>query len=476
VKSASELNVTGAEFQLEGNWEAARLHYLAALGIDPNNWHAMWNLMCALGQDDSKLETAASWGFKLVKLVPGHAASFYNLGNILTRLHRMDEAEIFLSRARELAPDDPVSWYNSAVNAYKSRHTAQALVWMDEAIKLNPTNLGQQNDRAFFLLDLGKIKSGLEAYEARWNMLVHLDPWDLHVPEWQGETLAGKHLLLHSEQGFGDCIMLSRFVPALRQKCSRLTFAVPRTMVELFEAQGWDVEIKGTTEVCEEDQYDFHSPMFSAWRWLGTDLTEIPNNPYLRGTSTDSDDRRIIGHYDRDLGKVASQRELNVGIVWASGRYGGVTGALRRVIPLEFFLPLGTVPGVRLHSLQMGGDEADLERLATDGLILDPTPSFKNWLATANYIDRKIDLVICCETGLAHLVGALGKPCWMMSPYRNCWRWWDIDINKSGWPWYKNMCLFRQAVPIGWEQTMKEVLKALEGYAGGMRQELDRAA
>ena len=127
---------------------------------------------------------------------------------------------------------------------------------------------------------------------------------------------------------------------------------------------------------------------------------------------------------------------------------------------LRDWLELATIPGVELISLQQGRDSEDIIACAAEGLIDDDAITIaRDWLATAKII-ADLDLVICVDTAVAHLAGALGTPVWMLAQYTNCWRWWDIE-NGTGRPWYKSMRILRQPKPGDWTTLLRTCVEDL---------------
>src|SRR6516162_3244883 len=126
------------------------------------------------------------------------------------------------------------------------------------------------------------MKHALEVYESRWhekNML-HLPPWDYHVPEWQGERLDGKRIMIHHEQGWGDTIMTARFVRdlAARGQAEEVVFCVPEGLRVWLAHQNWPrVRVIAMESLTVEDMVglDFQSPLYSMMRWIGLEWDDI---------------------------------------------------------------------------------------------------------------------------------------------------------------------------------------------------------
>lgn len=65
-----------------------------------------------------------------------------------------------------------------------------------------------------------------------------------------------------------------------------------------------------------------------------------------------------------------------------------------------------------------------------------------------------LDLVICVDTSVAHLAGALGKPVWIILPYLPDWRW---LLEREDSPWYPSARLYRQETPGDWRPVLDRI-------------------
>jgi len=440
---ADDLNRLGAEFRLNGDGEAARLHYLAALEAAPGHLPALANLASVLA-DDNKLDAAFAIYQLLVQQAPHDPGLWNDFGNVATRLHRYPEAIAALDRAAQLAPESVAVWHNRALAAHRMGDAEKALEYIDRVIALGNASHAVLNDKAHILLKSGRdLPKALEFYEARWHIMPHLPPWDFHIPEWQGEDLGGKTILIHGEQGYGDTIMTARFVRNLQIAGAAPTFGIPKALCRLFE-ESFEVPCISIDSMDSEDltgRFDFHSPLYSVMRWLEMDWELISSRPYLKPPQL--------------VVPPVFGGAMNVGICWASGKRGGEMDWRRRHAPLDLWLRLASIPNIQLWSLQKDFAAEEIRELGVETLVRDRTATLGDWADTAAFV-AKLDLVITVDTAIAHLAGALGKPVWMLSQYDNCWRWRDIR-NGTGQPWYQSMCIYSQGIPGDWKGQLEEV-------------------
>jgi len=189
--------------------------------------------------------------------------------------------------------------------------------------------------------------------------------------------------------------------------------------------------------------FDFHCAMLSLPRVFGTDLHNVPARvPYIRLPA----DR--VAAWGQRLGR---RQEPRVGVVWA-GNPKHKNNA-NRSIPLEALSPVLSVPGIRFISLQVGERSRDAHSLPAGLSVEDMSPALGDFVETAALM-RHLDLVICVDTSVAHLAGALARPVWVMTPFAPDWRW---LLDREDTAWYPTMRLIRQSRPGAWADVIERV-------------------
>jgi tetratricopeptide (TPR) repeat protein len=450
LSRADQLNIIGHRCFISSNMEGARLHFLAALSIEPEHVEALQNLGAVL-RVLQHFDAAASVARRSVALKPDNTFAASNLGISLLTLKQWDEALTILERVVQQLPEQSMAWHNYGLGLYMSNQREKALPMFDKSLALAPDNPQVQSDRALTLLSLGKLGEGLEAYESRWQLLAKNRIWGYGIPEWQGENLNGSHILVHHEQGFGDSLMLVRFVRLLAVERCILTLAVPAELVRLFTRSFPWVNVVDTETLTPEDavKFNYHSPLLSLMRWVGiTHPAQIDAKPYLRA--------------DADFNLRLPKAQMKIGLCWASGDRGPILAERRRVVPLTKFLPLTEIPGAAVVSLQKGPDAAAIVNNGLEGIVFDLSYRLEDFAATADVI-QQLDLVVSVDSAVAHLAGALGKPCLMLSPYTRCWRWW---MPHDGEPWYADMGIYDQGADGSWNNAVAEVVDDVKMLMG----------
>jgi tetratricopeptide (TPR) repeat protein len=426
-----------------------------ALAVDPVCAAAHANLgaaLIALKQPElaeASLRTA-------IRLNPDHALSHYNLG-VQLLMERIDEAQVLLMRAHELAPSHigtchALGYTYSVQNRYEE---AEAL--FRHVLKHWPNHVGARWDLSLALLSEGRFEEGWRLYEAR---TVEVDgeaismPPKLDFPAWQGEPLQGKTLVVVHEQGYGDFLQICRYLPMLKglglTRLSVICRPALRPLIESIEGVDACIERDFVRDVPDHDFWCF---MMSLPLRFGTTVDSIPaTTPYLRvpDEQWDSWKRRL------------PMEGFKVGLVWAGEARLGTPAEnaadRRRSLHVQAFLPLLEVPNVTFVSLQMGETtRPQLDSIPHDIRPLDPMGEVADFADTAAIIEC-LDLVIAVDTSTAHLAGALNKPVWILSRFDACWRWLR-DRDDS--PWYPSARLFRQQKAGDWDGVIERVAQAL---------------
>jgi tetratricopeptide (TPR) repeat protein len=375
-----------------------------------------------------------------IKLRPDYAAAHCNLGNALLGMGRLDESEAAFRRNLELQPDSPEARNGLANVLYLRAETDRAIEMYQAAITLRPEYAKAHWNLGLALLMKGDLARGWPEYEWRWRMQDYIFRRNLNRPMWDGSDLAGRRILLHAEQGFGDTIQFARYMPMVADRGGKIVLACQRELQRLLQTAA-------PIEACVAPgeplpPHDVQCGLLSLPYVFKTTLANVPNRtPYLRTEK---------GTWPSRL---ADERRLKIGLAWYGRPYPP-----GRSIPLEMFEPLGRVAGTRLISLQKGDAAKDVQSAPATLQLTDWSADLHDIADTAALIET-LDLVITIDTAVAHLAGALGKPVWVLLKSVPDWRW---LLAGDRTPWYPSMRLFRQNRPGDWPEPINEVARALE--------------
>jgi len=432
--------------------EAIYRQLLALWPADPRAYNSL-GVLCAAANRHAEAEAAYR---QALALRPDFAEAYNNWGILLMAGQRLEEAEAAFHRSIERLPTCHETHNNLGVllKALKRYDESEAAYRL--ALRLWPDYADARFNLSLLLLSLGRFSEAWPLYEARYhpNNKNRAALQLLNFPQWQGEPLAGKSLLVWHEQGLGDAIQFCRFIPALKaQGAARIGLACQAPLAALFATlPGLDATHPPEPEPGLSD-YDYWTFPLSIPRHYGLALDNIPATlPYLHVRP------ERMEKWQARLPPAAPR----VGLVWKC-HPGRNTSAERSLPGLAALAPLWAVSGIQFVSLQKGVAE-DEAREPPPGQALTHLGTDIGDFADTAAIVAQLDLVICVDTAIAHLAGALAKPCWVLLPWHADWRWLD---EREDSPWYPQiMRLFRQGRPGAWEEVVGRVAVALRQWRG----------
>ncbi|HZR90137.1 MAG TPA: tetratricopeptide repeat protein [Bradyrhizobium sp.] len=441
----------GEMLRLAGRPKLAVEEARRALAIEPEMPAALSNLGVAL-YELKDYEGAARAQRKAIAAAPHFAEAHGNLGNALHAMRKFDEAIAAYRRAVELKPDYADGWANYGTTLHHSGSFDEGVAALRRAIALAPHHANARSGLGILLLMRGEFGEGLDEYEWRLRSSERKGPRFPEIP-WAGESLAGKHIYVQAEQGFGDTLQFARYIPPLARRAERVTLRVHQQLVRLLRESLPGITVLGDRG--NPAPYQCDAVLLSLPRLFRTRLESIPSGvPYLQ-TPADAAQR-----WRKQL---AGMQGLKVGLVWA-GNPEHVNDS-RRSLDLKALAPLFAVHGVSFASLQFGARTADLKRLKSKPAIEDLGAQFADFADTAGAVSA-LDLVITVDTSVAHLAGALGKPVWVLLPWVTDWRW---MLHREDNPWYPTMRLFRQKRDEAWADVVPRIADELAAVAQGDR-------
>ncbi|MDR3300653.1 MAG: tetratricopeptide repeat protein [Candidatus Accumulibacter sp.] len=418
---AGAYNNLGLLLQGSGQWASAAACFASALASDPNLDAAHTNLGNARVHEGC-MENAVDSFTRAIEINPDSADAWNNLGNACQHLHRLEESETAYRRALEIRP-----------NYVECK-----------------LNLG------LLLLSSGRFSEGWPLYESRWqnHAMAEMRP-KFSAPEWDGEPLGTRALLVYPEQGLGDNLQCARYLPLLRQ-CypeARIYFWSQPPFHRLFEscAAAWGIEVLPPVVAGRLPPIDAWITVMSLpWR-MGTTLESVPVDvPYIAAPPT------LVEKWAARLAPLTGRK---VGVVWTSGT--SYASHKSRTVRLKQLEPLFGVGGIDWVSLQKGDGVEQIETEGWSDRILNPMNEVEDFADTAAII-ANLDLVISVDTSVPHLAGAMGAPVWLLDRFNTDWRW---LLDREDSPWYPTMRIFRQMVLGEWDSVMSRAAEALAGEA-----------
>jgi tetratricopeptide (TPR) repeat protein len=439
---ANAHNNRGVILHAMKRFDEALADYGRALELNPRYADAFLNhsaTLCELRRFDEALESCD----RALALCPGSAEVHYNRGNALKGLQRVNDAVASYERALELRPNYLEALNNRGVTLHQLRRFNEELAQYDRVYALRPDFSDAHYNESLCRLLTGDFKRGWQKHEWRWQTAhMESDRRNFEQPLWLGShDIAGKTILLHAEQGFGDTIQFCRYAPLVAAHGARVILEVQEPLRELTSTLAAAVEVVSRGHALPD--FDVHCPLLSLPLAFSTELAFPPSaTPYLYA------DPEAVTDWRRRLGSSDRRR---IGLAW-SGRPTH-TNDHNRSIPLKSMLPLLNGIDASFVSLQRDTRAADTDLLRERNEILHFGNDLKTFADTAALI-ANLDLIIAVDTSVAHLAGALAKPVWVLLPYVPDWRW---LLDRDDTPWYPTARLFRQDQTRQWEPVMTQV-------------------
>ena len=314
--------------------------------------------------------------------------------------------------------DDDISQYlDRGVGLMRKNNFAEAIVQFDHVLKLNPRERYARWNRAVSLLALGDYVRGLPEHESAWEIY----DWHalgqfkgnidriLELPVWHGERC---RLLVYHEMGFGDAIMLLRFLSELVNRCESVTLVVVPELVSLMHGYGADV----IDYVPSISDFDARVTFFNSIFTMGYFKDTIPSASYIKADFKFSGGR--------------------MGIAWS--------GNSRKELDLNILLSQLDVDGFDFYALQKTEIKEKIYVPVVDRNVF-PLQSI-NFKETADLM-MTLDCIVTVDTAAAHLAGAMGHPnTHLLLPYFRDWRWWHKDV------WYPTINIYLQDDSGDWSK------------------------
>jgi len=411
------------------------------------------NLLSLLRRYDEAL-AAADRAIALDRSMP---SAHNNRGNALLNLGRLEEAILSTDLAIALDSHYADAHYNRGVLLAAFGRIDEAVDSYNEALALDPPMSRARWNRGVCELLQGNYARGLDDYEHRASRTKVLQQRPQLTPLWTGaQPLAGKTLMVVSELYLGDTIHFCRYLPILASQGARVVFSAPNPLRRLLSSLGPTVEVVQQDELAS--RFDYGAVLMSLPRLVETRLETIPaRTPYLHP------EPHLVERWRQQLGT----HGFKVGVAW---RGSADHGDNERSFDPGLLSSLSRVPGVRLISLQKDG-AGDIAAAQASGMAVESLGDFDSgghaFIDTAAVM-QNLDLIISCDTAIAHLAGALARPIWVALKRVPDWRWLlEGDTN----PWYPTMRVFRQQRIGDWSVPFDQMRRQLVAEVAGHRED-----
>lgn len=427
-----------------GKLAEARSVYAAHLAAKPDD-AGMWSNYGALLRSEGRNDLALLAQERAVALNPAGMAQLGNLANALSDLGHYERA---LELRREVLRRAPADLSQKAMIGKALRalgRYAEGIAWLEQGVADHPEETELRIQLSLTQLAAGRYAEGFRNFEVRWQT-GELKPRTMTRPQWAGDDLTGRTILVMPEQGFGDAVTFARFLPVLRRfNPVRVLLYCEKPLLRLFQGVA-GVDWIGP-EMPAVAEYDVWTNMMDLPTRHFADDSGIPPPVELHVPEDSRDRARAITAPFADAFKV--------GVVWCgSVTYRG--NAFRSFSHAEFHRLLD-LRGVQLFSLYKGPELAAFHADGTAGFIVDAAGTDRD-LADCAGMMTEMDLIVTSDTVTAHLAGSLGRPVWTLLHWDAFWLW---QLDRERTPWYPSMQLIRQDRPRDWAGVMARVRERL---------------
>lgn len=431
----------GNAFKAMGRHKDAIKAHRMVLTMLPNSPEAHSNLGSAY-KAAGKSGKAVICFESALKMRPKDLELKFNLGSGLVTSERYEEAEELLRQVVYDKPDHIGAQINLGAALKEQGRYDAAIRRYEKAVAAVPESALVHWNYALTLLATGNFEDGWQEYEWR-TALPGFAMEKMDRPQWQGEKLDGRTLLVHAEQGLGDTLQFIRYLRFLDDIDGDVVFACPSRLTNIAKGAAGGIRVVSTDRL---PSYDVHSPLLSLPRLFNDALPFEPD-----GESYITPDAARAEKWAEILGDRPGRR---VGIAWQGSTEYQNDG--RRSIPLLNFEPIARLDDTQLVSLQQGAGTEQISEMPWRDRIVDLTSDMDGESAFVDTLAvmRSLDAVVTSDTAIAHLAGAAGVPVYLALCHLPDWRW---GLKGESSPWYSTMRLFRQEKAGDWKSVFEKI-------------------
>lgn len=436
----------------KGETKDAISNFSRAIDIDQRHGQALYGRAKALHKIN-RYEEALKDFDRAIALNKTYFQAFNDKGLVLHDIERFAEALESYDKAISLNSNYVEAFHNRAITLTELNLFDEAMASYDKALALDPNYTPASWNRANLLLLLGRFEQGLQQFESRNSLKIFRELRSYKEPVWsEGIGLSGKVLLICHELYLGDMIQFCRYAKLAEARGAKVIISAQDCLRELLQGLGPAIEI--IPENSRPDNFDCHISLMSLPLAFKTVLETIPQQvPYLHA------DKARMERWRKRLGDWG----FKIGICWQGSK---LSTDKKRSFPLSELHSISKLPNVRLISLQKSDGLEQLAQLPAGMMVETLGDDFdaggQAFLDTAAVM-KNLDLVITCDTAIAHLAGALAVPTWVVLKQVPDWRW---LLARSDSPWYPTIRLFRQIERGVWETAFAQMESALISKLG----------
>lgn len=435
-----------------GNPNMALASLNKARELAPN--HAMTYLNIAQVMNDQRQWDQALKALDIAQQLGLNDAQYYlDRGIALASLSQNNDARKAFEQSMSINPDyRGVAYWNIALIDKREDRIDEAISGFEKALEYGYNTWQCESNIGYLHMLMGRFQEGWHRYEDRLKNAKEYTR-QITLPRWDGTaSLKGKRLLIISEQGFGDTIMMARYFPKLTEMGAEVLLECHPELMTLMAGTPGISELLPkiypgqTVSDDRESRVDTYCYLMSLPGLMGTTLDTIPS---AKGILSIPEDKKA-----QWKDKLSTYDGLKIGLVWHS-RDAHKTTPMRSCALAEF-APLAKLKGVHLFSFQKGPQADQINQV--DFPVIDLGSQVEDFTDTAALVEQ-LDMVIAIDTALIHLAATLDKPTWALICADPEWRW---MMDRTDNPWYPSVRVFRQQQMGEWAPVFKQVTTELK--------------
>ena len=407
------------------------------LELDPKNFDAHINL-CNVYQSLGKSEESLKVAIRAIEIRPDSMLAYNNLGTAFGDLNMVKEARDALEIAHIIEPAYITTAINLGQIEIKLGNYSDAQVIYEKLLTYKNITHAEKEVVKYYLsycyLHLGQISKGWDYYEFGFGTLLPVaalrSKRKFTQPQWSGEELVGKTLLVWREQGLGDEIEFATCLTDVYESGATVIFECDVRLVNIYKRTFPTFIVR--QESIREDFYPMHDD-FDVQCALGS-LPRIFRRDiklFDREITPISINETSINEFRNRLSKFTDKKLI--GICWRSGVFS--IGRNLNYTALVDWKELLSQPDFQFINLQYGECESELlyiENLLGISIIRWHDLDLKNDLENLCGLIKNLDSVVTVGTAVSSISASCNIPTYLLIKPS-----WLMLGKKNEYPWYK---------------------------------------
>jgi len=253
------------------------------------------------------------------------------------------------------------------------------------------------------------------------------------------------HITIWREQGIGDFILFSRFLPDLLNQTNNFTVVVHEKIKSLYRRTFPQIDI--VTEI-NTGNIDHHAPIGDLAKFYVNSFADLKER---------SDAYLVVDkHRTEEIKQLLPKGKKICGISWISKNDNIGKNKSMTLEDMKDFLLLPDIIFVDLQYTDTTKERAEFKKkYGVEIIKLEEIDNFDDIDGLASLIDA-CDFVVSVSNTTAHIAGSIGKKTYLMLPQGKGRLWyWSKENTQSNW--YKSIEIIEQDQIGSWDSVIKRI-------------------